>query len=365
MIIRLIIVLLALTLVFGGIFGWKYYQAQSAQTQQAGPPPAVIAATEPQIEHWQPVVKAVGTLTAGEGVYVTTEVAGQVQRIHFESGQRVTEGDILVQLDASSDRAELDALIAERSLAQIRFDRTARLLKENSVSRSAYDEARAELDVVSARVAAKQAMIEKKTVRAPFSGQMGIRQVDRGQYLTPGTRIVNLQSSDPIYTDFTLPERHLDRLETGQATEVRVRTFPDRTFSGHISAIEPTVEQATRNVRVRATLPNSGRELRPGMFAEIRVVTASEREVLTLPRTAITYAPYGDSVFVIEEQDDGSLIARQRQVTTGEVRDRSVEIVSGVEPGIRVVSAGQVKLRNGQPVTIDNSVELSRQADAQ
>lgn len=366
MIKRLVVVIIALILVFGGIFGWKYYAAQQAAKMKAQPqPPATVSAAEVQVENWQPYLHSVGSLTATQGVYVSNEVAGQVQKIQFQSGQQVQQGDVLVQLDDSVDRAELQGLIAERRLAEVQFNRTAKLIKQKSISRSDYDAAQAQLQSAQANVASKRAVIEKKSIQAPFAGVLGIRQVDVGQYLAPGSQIVSLQQLDPIYVDFSIPERNLPQVSSGQAVRVRVQGYKDQLFEGKVSAINARVDSATRMVTVRATLANPDGLLRPGMFAEVRTVLPMQSGVLTLPRTAVSYAPYGDSVFVIEPQEGGKLTVQRKQVQTGATRGGRVEILSGLEAGTRVVSAGQVKLRNGQSVRIDNSVALDGGQDGQ
>lgn len=361
MVKRLIIVLLALILLFGGIFGWKYFQMQKmAARASMPPPPATVAAVAVQRERWQPSLSAVGSLVATQGVFVSNEIAGQVTAIGFESGQAVSAGARLVQLDDEVDRAELDSLMAAQRLAEVQFERASRLVKDTLVSRSDYDEAKATLDSAVALVKSQQARIRKKSIRAPFTGLLGIRQVDIGQYLAPGTAIVSLQSLDPIYAEYSLPERHLGALSVGQPVEITVQAYPGQRFAGRVSAISPRIEAGTRSVRLRATLANTQQRLRPGMFAEVRTLLPQRENVLTLPERAITYNPYGDSVFVIESSN-GGLVVRSRQVQTGEVRDGRVEILSGLGDGDQVVSAGQNKLRNGQPVQIDNSVELTGQ----
>lgn len=360
---RFLFLLLALGLVFGGLFGTKYYQIQRMAAEAAvPPPPATVAAAEVQRETWQPYLHAVGSLVATQGVFVANEIAGQVKAIHFESGQRVNKGELLLELDDSVDRAELEGLVAERRLAQVEFRRVAELYEKRSVARSEYDQAQAKLQNADAQVASKRALIQKKALRAPFSGFLGIRQVDLGQYLAPGSRIVSLQALDLVYADFSLPERHLAQLYLGQPLLLRVQAYPNRTFPGQISAIDPRINEATRNVQIRATLRNPDSLLRPGMFAEVQTVLPSQGAILTLPRTAVTYNPYGDSVFVIHKQKDGALVVEPQQVRTGEVREGRVEIRSGLQAGELVVTAGQVKLRKGQRVTIDNSVTLSEAA---
>ncbi|MEA3278709.1 MAG: efflux RND transporter periplasmic adaptor subunit [Pseudomonadota bacterium] len=354
MVLRLLLVILFLGLILGGIFGWKHYQQQ--QAAMGGPPPSpVVAVAQVQQEDWQPRLTAIGSLIANQGIFVTNEVSGQVREIHFESGQTVEKGDLLIQLDDSVDQADLKGLIAQSNLAQIKLRRFAKLLKDRSASQSEYDEAKAELDGADAAVAAKEAAIDKKRIAAPFDGKLGIRIVDLGEYLPPGSQIVPLEALDPIFVDYALPEHHLPRIAVGKQVVVKVAAYPNREFQGTIDAINPGVEEKTRTVKVRATLENPQRLLRPGMFAEVSTLLPAREKLLTLPRIAITFAPYGDTVFLIEEQDDQNLVHR-RQVTTGQVHGGRVEILEGLTAGDRVVMAGQVKLRNGQPVQIDNSV---------
>jgi len=359
---RLVLVILVLIVMFGGIFGWKYFVGQKmAAMMSAPPPPATIASAEVQRESWQPYLYSVGSVVATQGVFVTTEVPGQVESILFESGQQVAAGDVILQLDDSVDEADLEGLIAQLNLARLQFERARKLLKDRSVSQSEYDQSRAQLDSAEATVASKRAVIAKKKIRAPFGGQLGIREVDVGEYLSPGARIVPLQALDPVYVDYTLPERHFDTLAVGQAVRVEVQAYPGQVFEGSISAINPGIDPGTRSVRLRATLDNPGQLLRPGMFAEVRTVLPARDDILTLPRTAVTYNPYGESVFVIVEQE-GQQVVQNRRIRTGEVRAGRVEIVDGLNVGEVVVSAGQVKLRNGQAVTIDNSVTLDGKA---
>lgn len=358
MVKRLIIVLIVLSLLFGGIFGWKYLQMQKMAAQQAGGmPPAVIAAEEVQRERWQPGIDAVGSLVATQAVQVASEIAGQVETIHFESGTAVQAGDELITLDDDVDRAELAGLQAEKRLMEIQFERAKKLLKDKTISISEYDQADASLDSAAAQVASKQARIDKKHIRAPFSGRLGIRKVDLGQYLAAGDAIVSLQANDPIYVDYSLPERYLNDLSVGQVVEVRVQAYPGQVFTGAISAISPRIETATRSVPVRATLANPQQQLRTGMFAEVNTLLPPRDNVLTLPEQSVSYNPYGNSVFVIEEKE-GGLFVQRRQIETGAVRNGRVEVISGLQDGERVVTAGHNKLRNGMQVKIDNSVIL-------
>ena len=354
MITRVILVAFFLAVLFGGIFGWKQYTARQTEAAQAGgPPPAVIAAASVRSESWQPYIQVVGSLEAVAGIEVNSEVGGQVSTINFNSGERVKRGDLLLELDSQTDQAQLKGLEAERTLARLNFERVAKLVKERSVSKSDYDEARANLDAAEARVSGQQALIDKKRIRAPFDGLLGIRRVDLGEYLSPGTAIVPLEQLDPMYADFTLPERDLARVRDGQVVDIRVQAYPDRIFSGRIIAIDPGVNAGTRSFRLRAELANPDQLLRPGMFADIRVQLPQRNGVITIPDTAISYAPYGDSVFVIEKKETGYIVNR-RQIETGSVRNGRVSVVAGLAEGEQVVSAGHNKLRNGQAVVIDS-----------
>lgn len=350
---RSLILLFFTLLIFGGIFGLKFYQMYQAADQFQAPPPTTVAATEVIQEYWPSVLPAVGSLTAVSGVDVSNEVAGKIEAIHFESGQSVKQGQLLLDLDASTDRAELKGLEAERRLAQVRFERSEKLIGKKFVSKSDYDQNQALLDEAIAAVQAKHSLIDKKRIRAPFSGELGIRLVDLGQYLAEGSAIVSLQRLDPIYLDFTVPERDLVQLTKGRRVVATVQAYPDREFEGQINAVSPLIDQGTRTAQVRAQIANPEKLLHPGMFAQVRILSEQPRTVLTLPDTAITYNPYGSSVFVIESGEQGSTVL-SRQVETGQTRGGRIEIVSGLQLGEKVVSAGQVKLRNGMPVVIDD-----------
>jgi membrane fusion protein (multidrug efflux system) len=357
---RLILTALILLVIFGGIFGWKYYQErQMAVMMSAPPPPATIASAKVRSESWQPYLHSIGSVEATQGIFVTTEVPGQVREILFESGQKVEAGEVLLQLDDSVDQADLEGLAALSKQAKLRFERNKKLVKERSVSRSEYDDSLAQLENLQASVEAKRATIHKKKILAPFSGQLGIRKVDIGEYLSPGAHIVPLQALDPVYVDYRLPERHFDRVHVGQSVIIKVQAYTDKSFQGRVSAINPGIDPGTRSIHLQATLPNPGNLLRPGMFAEVRTVLPVRENILTLPRTAISYNPYGESVFVILKGDSSHTVQR-RPVTTGEIRDGRVEILEGLQDNDEVVSAGQVKLRNGQEVVIDNSVLLDK-----
>ncbi|MGJ0489353.1 efflux RND transporter periplasmic adaptor subunit [Methylobacter sp.] len=353
MIKRILLIITLSVLIFGGLFGWKFYRDRQAQSQMQAPPPVVVAVTEVKREQWQPYLTSVGSLVAVSGIDVSNELAGTITAIYFESGQSVKKGQLLITLDTSTDEAELKGLQADAQLAQVRFERYEKLIGKQFISRSDYDQSRAQLAQAQSAVKAKLSVIAKKRIRAPFDGKLGIRLVDIGQYLAEGSAIVPLQKLDPIYVDFTLPEQHLGGLAIGQKMTVTVQAYPGKLFNGTISAMNPLIDIGTRSIKLRATLANPEQILRPGMFADVQVLSSRKQDVLTLPDTAITYNPYGDSVFVVESGAQG-LTVQRRQVKTGETREGRVQIIEGLKAGERVVSAGQVKLRNDMPVRIDD-----------
>lgn len=349
--VRMIVVIVLLAIVLGGIFGWKYWQMQKMGQQMAqGQPPAPVEVVRLEAQPWRPELKSVGSLRAINGVAVSNEVAGVVSKIAFESGQRVSQGDVLVQLEDSVDQAALSALQAQARLANETFRRYSDLLPRKAISQSQYDEARANYQAARADVAQQQAQLNKKTIRAPFDGVVGLRQVDLGEYIAVGTPIVDLNMLDPIYVDYSVPEKQLDRVQAGRQVEVRVAAFPDRVFDGEIEAVAPAVDESSRTLDVRAKLDNPEHRLRPGMFADVRTLAPDTQRVLTLPRTALAFNTYGDYVFRVVQNDQGQTVAQRTQVTTGRTRGDQVEIVEGLEPGARVVATGQLRLRDGQAI---------------
>jgi len=361
MLTRLLVVILILGLLFGGMFAIKSCQSRQMAAMQSAPPPPTVAVATATRTTWQPYLEAIGTLVATQGVYVSAEVAGKVRSIHFESGEPVENGALLLQLDDSIEQAEVKGLVADEGLGKLEFERAAQLLADKLGSQADYDRTRARLQKTQADLAAKRALLEKKAIRAPFPGILGIRQVDVGAYLEPGDRIVSLQQLDPIYVDFSLPERYQSSIAHDQEVSIQVKAWPGERFGGLISAIDPRIDSNTRSVSIRATLANEKLLLRPGMFAEVQLLLPSRGDVVTVPQTAVMYNPYGDAVFVLQERD-GALTVEYRQVQTGSVRDGRIEISQGLQAGERVVSAGQLKLRNGMTVSIDTSVQLDATA---
>jgi membrane fusion protein, multidrug efflux system len=354
---RTLLMLAVLALAFGALFSWKTMQFDEAGRRMAQRPPTVVSSVRVQTESWEPYLSATGTLTASQGISVSNEVAGLITGIHFVSGQTVNKGDLLLQLDDSVARAELLGLKAQERFARLDLKRDRALIAKKYVSRAGLDRAETTLDEAIAQVKAKQALIAKKQIRAPFSGRLGIRQVNLGEYIAPGARIVSLQALDPIYADYTLPEHHLAELHVGQPVRVLIRAYQDAIFEGRISAIAPEIDKETRSLKIRVMLPDPQKKLRPGMFVETRTVLPLRRNLLTLPRTAITFAPYGASVYVIERSGETATVQR-RTVQTGQIRGERVEVGEGLVAGTEVVSAGQIKLRNGMSVVIDNSITL-------
>ncbi|MDJ0805451.1 MAG: efflux RND transporter periplasmic adaptor subunit [Gammaproteobacteria bacterium] len=356
---RFLILLLLLGGIFGGIFYLKNQQAMQMQAQMAQPmPPTVIAATSVTLEQRQPSLRSVGSLVAVHGVQVSSETAGIVSEILFESGDQVKQGDPLIKLDATVDQAALTALRADQRLAEVEYKRSADLLPKKAVSRSDYDQAKAKLQSARARVEEQRAVVSRKTILAPFDGVLGIRQVNQGQYLNPGEGIVPLQSLDPIYVDYTLPERYFQQISIGRPVRVTVEALPDETFEAKVTAIDAALLEGTRSIKLRATLNNVQGTLRPGMFAEVHTIVGEDRAILTIPQTAISYNTYGSFVMVVAENEAGQLSVARRQVEPGSVKDGRAEIVQGLEAGEQVVRAGHNKLRPGQSVSIDNRVEL-------
>ncbi|GJL81223.1 MAG: MexH family multidrug efflux RND transporter periplasmic adaptor subunit [marine bacterium B5-7] len=359
LVFRFFLVLVLLVLIFGGIYFLKTKQwQQMAAMQSSPPPPATIAATEVRVDDWRPSIQSIGSLKAINGIAVTTEVAGTVRAFEFESGQQVKTDDVLVQLDDAVDRAALNGLIADQELARTQFVRASELAPRRAISQSEVDETRFRYEGIQARVKEQRARLAKKTIRAPFDGVLGLRIVDIGEYLSPGDDIVQLRTLNPIFVDYSVPEREFSNVSEGQKISLKVPAYPDREFNGTITAIDSGIDEGTRSVRVRATVKNADNALTPGMFAEVNTLSPDLRQVLTVPRTAIAFNTYGDYVFVIKSGEGDALTVSRQQVKVGVVREGRIEVREGLEPGQKVVRAGLVKLREGQNVAIDESVQL-------
>ena len=390
MIRRMVVMLVVLGVVLGGYFGFQQFKAKMIHqflASMANPPQTVSTVTA-TTQTWQPAVEAVGSLRAVNGAALSLEVGGVVDQIGFQSGEDVQAGQVLLRLRADDDTAKLAALEASASLAQVNYDRDMRQLHAQAVSQSVVDTDNFNLKNARAQAEEQRAELAKKTLRAPFAGHLGIRAVDLGQYLNPGTAVVTLEALDPLFVDFSVPQQALNRVEVGQAVTAKVDTFPGQSFQGKIIAVSPSVDTDSRNVQMRASLPNPDHRLLPGMFATIDIAAGAPQQWITLPQTAITYNPYGSTVYLVEHAGDAGpaqpaggaaqtggtaqasgaaqaggaapkLVARQVFVTTGETRGDQVAVLTGVKQGDVVVSAGQVKLRNGSTVLINNTVQPS------
>jgi membrane fusion protein (multidrug efflux system) len=365
---RMLIMLGIVLLLFGGIFGFKVFQASMMKKYMSfQAPPSVVTALKAEYHTWQPQLPAVGSLRAVRGVDVTSEISGLVRVIHIKPDVEVKEGQVLVELNADADIAQLHALEAAADLAQTVYDRDKKQLEVQVVSQATVDADAADLRSKRAQVAQQQALVEKRTIRAPFAGRLGITTVNPGQYVNPGDKIVTLQSLDAVYCDFYLPQQELSRLASGQKVMVTTDSYPGKTFTGRITAINPKVDPDTRNVQVEATIMNPGHKLLPGMYASAEVRAGSVQRYLTLPQTAVTYNPYGNTVFIVEEGPKGpegkpALTAKQAFVTVGSTRGDQVAVLSGVKEGDLVVTSGQLKLKNGSAVIIDNKVQPANEA---
>lgn len=338
--------------------------AQIGSMMKAGksfvPPPESVASARVQNVEWAATRDAVATLVAVRGVTLGAELPGVVREIAFQSGAPVKRGQVLVKLDTSTEEAQLAAAVAEASLARINLERAVALRQGESNSQADLDVAEARAKQADAAVRSLQTTIAKKTTRAPFDGRIAIRQVELGQVLAAGTPIASLQSVSPIYAEFWLPQQSLADLKVGQRVRMRVDIFPRSDWEGEVTTINPEVDVATRNVRVRATVENLDGRLKPGMFANVEVVSSEKRTVAVIPATAVIYAPYGDSVFVLDEKGEGAgkaaPVARQRAVRLGERRGDFVEVLSGLSAGETIVSSGAFKLRNGSAVAVNNAL---------
>jgi len=369
---RMLVMLVLAGCVFGGIIGFQAFKARMVKQylSSQGQPAQTVSTTTAHESAWQPAIRSVGTLRAERGADIAPEVAGVISAIHFRSGDEVQVGAPLVQLNDASERAQLASLVAAAQLAAINYRRDVEQLRKGFVTQSVVDTDAANLKVAQAHVAEQQALLDKKLVRAPFAGRLGIRAVDLGQYVAAGTKLVTLQSLDPILVDFSLPQSELAQVAPGRRVSVSTDALPGERFAGTVEAIDAKLDPATRNVLVRASVGNPQHHLLPGMFVDADVSAGETRRYLTLPQTAITFNPYGNTVFVVTEKGkraDGKpqLVAAQRFVTTGPTRGDQIAVLSGLAKGETIVTAGQLKLRNGMPVRIDNSIQPANEPNPQ
>jgi membrane fusion protein, multidrug efflux system len=357
------ILMLGVTVILLTALGFiKFKQVQSAVHASAfQPPPEAVTSIVAHREQWPATMTVIGTMEAVHGVTVSADLPGSVERIDFESGKSVHAGDVLVELDTRQERAQLASLEAQRDLARVSYDRAQQLVDEGVISRVEYDQATSQRKATEANVAEIRATIERKTIRAPFSGTLGIRQVNLGQYLSAGQAIVPLQALNPIYVDFGVPQQTVSQMVVGRTLRVTKEDLPSVAFSGRVTAVDAVVNEATRNIQVQATLPNPEGKLRPGMFVQVEVAMGAGRSVIALPASAINYAPYGDSVFVITDLKDPSgktyRGVQQQFVKVEGSHGDQVAVISGVNPGDEIVTSGVFKLRNGAAVQVNNKVQ--------
>lgn len=363
---RSLIVVLGLALLVGGLVAVKAAQINTLigygkEMEKAGPPPESVGTTVATSQRWEGTLSAVASVVSGKGVELSTEVPGIVTKLHFDSGDKVKKGDVLVELDSNVERAQLVSTKARRDLALTQLKRSQALVASGSISQAEADSDEATYKSLAADAAALEAQIARKVIRAPFSGKIGIREVNLGQYLAPGTRVAVLESTDAVFADFTLPQRYLETLETDMTVRAYEGDNPKPIAEGTVSAIEPAVDPITRNIKVRATLPNEEEKLRPGMFLRVEVVLPDQDKVVAIPLTAVVRASYGDSVFRVEDGTgpDGKprKIARQQFVKLGESRGDFVAVLDGVKEGDELVTSGAFKLRNGAFVAVNNEVQ--------
>lgn len=354
---RMVIMLALVVLFIAGIGGVKAAQIHGAIAASAkfAPPPTAVTTVIVKQERWQPALDAVGSLKAVNGVTVSTDLPGIVSHIAFQSGQPVKQGDPLVKLDTQQEAARLHAADARRDLAKANLERHRDLVKEGAVSQSAYDAAESEFRQAGAAVDEARVMIARKTITAPFDGVLGIRQADLGQYLDVGAPIVALQSVDPIFVEFALPQQELAQITAGKTLRLQADGIMER-FEGEITAIDSRVDEKTRNIMFQGTVSNPNHTLRPGMFVNVEVLLP-ETETLSIPASSINYAPYGDSVFVVTQNQ-----VQEQFVKLGPSRGDQVSVLSGVKEGDEVVSSGVFKLRSGIPVQVNNSVQPGNDA---
>jgi membrane fusion protein, multidrug efflux system len=355
------ILMLAITATLIGALGFaKFRQIQEGMAQAAAfqPPPEAVTTIIAKQLKWPDTLNAIGTIAAVQGVTVSADLPGIVERIDFESGASVHAGDILVQLDSKQEQAQLAAVESDRDLARLNFERLKDLVQEGAISRADYDRAAAEQRQTEAKVGEVRTAIERKTIRAPFSGILGIRQVNLGQYLSAGDAVVPLQSLDPIYVNFSVPQQDAERTPVGRNVRITTADSTDLEFAGQVTAINSVVDEVTRNVQVQATLANPQNKLRPGMFVQTEVDLGMSQPIVPVPASAVNYAPYGDSVFVVAnlQNQNGQTYrgVRQQVVKLGPSRGDQISIVSGVKSGEEVVTSGVFKLRNGAAVLVNN-----------
>jgi len=360
---RFILVLVIVAALLGGLGFLKYRQVEGAIAANANfaPPPTAVTTVIAKRETWPSTLEVIGTVAAIQGVTVSADLPGTVDKIHFESGQSVQDGDILVELDTRQERAQLANLEAQRDLAKIQYGRSEQLMNAGVISKSEYDNAAAQQKATEAQVGDIKAAIARKTIHAPFSGILGIRQISLGQYLAAGQAIVSLQALNPIYVNFGVPQQDEPKISIGHNVQVSSTDLQGMNFNGKITALDSVINEQTRNIQIQATFQNRAEKLRPGMYVQVELPTGKPRDVVPLPASAINYAPYGDSVYVVVEMKDpkGNTYrgVKQQVVKIEGSRGDQVAITSGINPGDEIVSSGVFRLRNAAPVQVNNSVQ--------
>ena len=363
MIKRMILMLMLTGAIAAGLGVVKFRQIQAAIAQGAAyqPPPEAVTTIIARQERWPARMSAIGTMAAVQGVTVSADLPGIVDRITFDSGKPVNVGDVLVELDTRQEQAQLAAAEADRDLAKLNFDRLEGLVNLRAIARADYDRAAAEQKRTEARVGEIRATIARKTIRAPFSGILGIREVNLGQYLSAGDPVVPLQSLDPIYVNFGVPQQDAGQARVGRAVRITTGDVAGVAFRGNVTAMNSVVDEATRNIQVQATVANPNGKLRPGMFVQVEVLVGASNRIVALPASAISYAPYGDSVFVVTDMKNpkGEVYrgVRQQFVKLGAAQGDQIAVVTGLKPGEEVVTSGVFKLRNGAAVLVNNKVQ--------
>ncbi len=360
---KIVLTLILVVVLVGALAGIKGLQFKTmfAQGANFAPPPETVTTAEVKPDTWQPTLTAVGSVAAVQGVMLSAEMAGAVKNIAFESGATVRAGELLVELDSSVEQAQLRSALASADLARLNLERARDLRGKSMMSQADLDSAEAQAKQANAQIDNIRAVIAKKTIRAPFAGRTGIRQVNLGQFLDNGAAIVTLQSLDPVYVDFALPQQNLSQLGVGMTVRVTTDAFPGQSFTGKLTAINSEVDAVTRNVRLQATLANPAGKLRPGMYVNVAADLPEMERVLMIPATAVLYAPYGDSVFVVEDKKDekaGAVgkVLNQKFVRLCKTRGDFVVVVSGLDVDQTIVTTGVFKLRNGMSVVIDNKL---------
>jgi membrane fusion protein, multidrug efflux system len=360
---RMILMLVLMAILIGGLglLKLRQFQAMADEFAAMQPAPEAVTTIVTEREEWPATLDAIGTVAPVQGVTVSADLPGVVDRIAFDSGRTVDKGDVLVQLDTRQEQAQLAGAESQVELARVNFERMRGLVEQDAVSRAEFDAAAAAHQQAEARVREIRATIERKTIRAPFAGVLGIRQVNLGQYLTGGDPIVPLQSLNPVYVNFGVPQQEAGKMRQGRRVRITVGELGEGQFTGHVTAIDSIVDPTTRNVQVQATLSNPGGRLRPGMFVQAQVMVGAGRQVVALPASAINYAPYGDSVFVLADLKNPKgqpyRGVRQQVVKLGPARGDQIAVVSGLNAGEEVVTSGVFKLRNGVAVQVNNKVQ--------